>query len=107
LRYQILLLLLHMAIRERSRIQNNKTMINLKIDNKEFKGEFIPFPNLCGFNFKLENGKLLEGVFIQGRSGVKEFEMPVNFDLNKNLARAVNNSSRQVKDPNAYFLRFN
>jgi hypothetical protein len=32
LRYQILLLLLHMAIRERSRIQNNKTMryINTK-----------------------------------------------------------------------------
>jgi hypothetical protein len=30
LRYQILLLLLHMAIRERSRIQNNKTMIKNK-----------------------------------------------------------------------------
>ena len=80
-------------------------METLKIDNKKFKGEFIPFYNNTGFNFKLENGELLTGVFKQGYSGQKEFEMPLSFNFQKKLMRTVNNSNRQVKDPNAYLLR--
>lgn len=81
-------------------------MTTLEIDNKKFNGEFVPFYNNTGFNFKLENGEFLTGIFKQGYSGKREFEMPVSFDSKRNFMRRVNNSNRQVKDPNAYFLRF-
>ncbi len=81
-------------------------MEKIKIDNQEFKGEFIPFYNNTGFNFRLENGEYLKGLFKQGYSGQKEIEMPVSFSFQKKLVRAVNNSNRQVKDSTAYFLRF-
>lgn len=81
-------------------------METLKIDNREFKGEFEPFYNNTGFCFRLENGELLTGVFKQGYSGKTEFELPISFNFQKKFLRTVNNSNRQVKDPNAYFLRF-
>ncbi len=80
-------------------------MTNLTIEGKEFKGEFIPFYNNCGFNFRLENGELLTGIFKQGYSGQKEFELPISFTSRKSFMRTVNNSNRRVKDPNAYFIR--
>ena len=82
-------------------------MTNLKIDGKEIKGEFIPFYNNSGFHFQKEDGELLTGFFKQGYSGRKEIELPITFDSRKNFQRTVNNSSRQVKDPYAYFLRIN
>jgi hypothetical protein len=81
-------------------------METIKIDNQEFKGEFIPFFNNTGFNFKLENGEYLTGLFKQGYTGQKEIEIIVSFNFQKKFLRTVNNSNRQVKDPNAYFLRF-
>lgn len=81
-------------------------MGTLKIDNREFKGEFVPFYNNTGFNFRLENGEILTGFFKQGYSGQTEFEMPISFNFQKKFMRTVNNSNRQIKDPNAYFLRF-
>lgn len=81
-------------------------MTTLKIDNQEFKGDFIPFYNNTGFNFKLENGEFLKGLFKQGYSGKKEIELPISFNFEKKFMRTVNNSNRQVKDANAYFLRF-
>ena len=80
-------------------------MTTIKIDHQEFRGEFIPFYNNTGFNFKLENGKFLSALFKQGYSGNKEIELPLSFNFQKKLMRTVNNSNRQVKDPNAYFLR--
>ena len=81
-------------------------METIKIDGKEFKGEFIPFYNNTGFNFKLENGEYLTGLFKQGYTGQKEIEIIVSFNFQKKFMRTVNNSNRQVKDANAYFLRF-
>lgn len=81
-------------------------MSTVKIDNREFKGEFVPFYNRTGFNFRLESGEMLTGYFKQGYSGQKEFEMPISFNFQKKFMRTVNNSNRQVKDPNAYFVRF-
>jgi hypothetical protein len=81
-------------------------METIKIDNQEFKGEFIPFYNNTGFNFRLENGEYLKGLFKQGYSGQKEIEIIVSFNFQKKFMRTVNNSNRQVKDPFAYFLRF-
>jgi len=83
-----------------------KTMETIKIDNQEFIGEFIPFYNNTGFNFKLENGEYLTGLFKQGYTGQKEIEIKISFNFQKKFMRTVNNSNRQVKDPNAYFLRF-
>ena len=80
-------------------------MTTLKIDNQEFKGEFIPFYNNTGFNFQLENGEFLTGLFKQGYSGQKEVEIIISFNIQKKFMRTVNNSNRQVKDSNAYFLR--
>jgi hypothetical protein len=81
-------------------------METIKIDNQEFRGEFIPFYNNTGFNFKLENGEYLTGLFKQGYSGQNEIEIMVSFNFQKKFMRTVNNSNRQVKDPNAYFIRF-
>lgn len=81
-------------------------METIKIDNKEFKGEFVPFYNNTGFNFKLENGDFLTGMFKQGYSGQKEIELIVSFNFQKKFMRTVNNSNRQIKDSNAYFIRF-
>ena len=81
-------------------------MTTLKIDGKEFKGEFIPFYNNTGYHFELENGQLLTALFKQGYSGKKEIELPVSFNFQKKFMRTVNNSNRQVKDPFAYFIRF-
>jgi hypothetical protein len=81
-------------------------MTTLKLENKEFIGEFIPFYNNCGYYFKLENGEFLSGLFKQGYTGKKEIELLVTFNFHKKFMYTVNNSNRQVKDSNAYFLRF-
>ena len=81
-------------------------MTTLKLENQEFTGEFISFPNNTGYYFKLENGTFLKGLFKQGYTGQKEIELPITFNFQKKFMRTVNNSNRQVKDPNAYFIRF-
>ncbi len=81
-------------------------MTTLKLENKEFTGTFIPFPNNCGYYFQLENGNLLEGLYKQGYYGKKLFLLPITFNYKKQFEYTVNNSGRQVKDPNAYFIRF-
>jgi hypothetical protein len=80
-------------------------MTTLKIDGQEFQGDFIPFYNNTGFNFKLANGEFLTGLFKQGYSGQKEIELRISFNFQKKFMRTVNNSGRQVKDASAYFLR--
>ena len=67
--------------------KRKEIMETLKIDNREFKGEFVPFYNNTGFNFKLEGGEMLTGLFKQGYSGQKEFEMPISFNFQKKFMR--------------------
>ena len=81
-------------------------MTTLKLENKEFTGTFIPFPNNCGYHFELENGKLLEGLFKQGYYGKKLFKLAITFNLKKQFEYSFVNSDRQVKDPFAYFVSF-
>jgi len=73
-------------------------METIQIDGVEFKGEFIPFDNNTGFNFKLEDGKYLTGFFKQGHSGKVEMEIIISFNFQKKFMRTLNNSNRQVKD---------
>jgi len=73
--------------------QTSENMETLKIDNREFKGEFVPFYNNTGFNFRLESGEMLTGVFKQGYSGHKEFELPISFNFQKKF----NENCKQLK----------
>ena len=66
-----------------------KNLETLKIDNREFKGEFEPFYNNTGFNFRLENGDLLTGLFKQGYSGEIEFELPISFNFQNKMYNRV------------------
>jgi hypothetical protein len=79
-------------------------MDKVNIDEVEYIGYFKPTFNGLVNYFILESGKTLTGFYKQGHSGQIEIELPVQFNKNKKLEKSFVNSSRQVKDPNVYFL---
>jgi hypothetical protein len=89
---------------EHTKTLNAKHMETIKIEGREIKGNFEEFPNKAGFYFRLESGELLTAKYKQGYQGKTVHELPVRFNSMKKLAAYFPNSSRQVKDPNAYFL---
>ena len=82
------------------------TTEQINVEGLIFTGKFEAYPNGTGYNFRLENGNYLTAYYKQGYYGTKEIEVICRFNKNKKFEYSFNNSNRQVKDPNAYFLHF-